>query len=83
MEEINFDIFWDTLWISRKFSGKIELILIVKNVTKKSFTLSSDNVSFKPLIYCFKETVEYDVKALFARHRVSCLIKPDDIIKEF
>ena len=50
-------------------------------MTKKSFTLSSDNVSFKPLIYFFKETVEYDVKASFARRRVSCLIKPDDIIK--
>ena len=37
---------------------------------------------FKPLSYCFEETIVFDVKALFARGPVSRLIKPGDITKE-
>ena len=40
-------------------------------------------VVFKPLSYCFEETVGFDVKAKFARPPVSRLIKPRDITKEF
>ena len=40
-------------------------------------------VVFKPLSYCFEETIGFDVKALFARPPVPRLIKPGDIIKEF
>ena len=39
-------------------------------------------VIFKPLSYCFKETVGFDVKATFARRPVSGLIKPGDITKK-
>ena len=35
-----------------------------------------------PLSYCFEETTRFDVKALFARGPVSCLIKPGDITKQ-
>ena len=31
-------------------------------------------VTFKPLSYCFEETIEFDVKASFASRPVSCLI---------
>ena len=41
----------------------------------------------KPLSYCFKEIIEFDVKASFASRPVSRLIrwcnKPGDITKEF
>ena len=40
-------------------------------------------VIFKLLSPCFKETIRSDVKASFARHPVSRLIKPGDITKEF
>ena len=40
-------------------------------------------VIFKPLSYCFKETIELDVKALFARPPVLRPIKPGDVTKEF
>ena len=42
-------------------------------------------VIFKPLIYCFKETIGFDVKASLATRPVSHLIsynKPGDITKE-
>ena len=42
---------------------------------------------FKPLSYCFEETIEFDVKASFASCPLSRLIrwynKPGDITKEF
>ena len=42
---------------------------------------------FNPLSYCFKETIRFDVKVLFAGRPVSRLIrwhnKPVDITKEF
>ena len=44
---------------------------------------------FKPLSYCFKETIAFDVKASFASRPLSRLIRwynhnrPDDITKEF
>ena len=38
---------------------------------------------FKTLSYCFKETIGFDVKVLFARHPASCLIKPGNITKYF
>ena len=39
---------------------------------------------FRPLSYCFKETITigFKLKASFARPPVSHLIKPDDIAKE-
>ena len=44
-------------------------------------------VIFKPISYCFKETMGFDVKASFASHPVSHLIgwynKPGDITEEF
>ena len=44
-------------------------------------------VIFKPSSYCFEETIEFDVKVLFASRPVSRLIrwynKPGDITKEF
>ena len=39
-------------------------------------------VVFKPLSYCFEETIGFDVKGSFARPPVLCLIKPDDVTKE-
>ena len=42
-------------------------------------------VIFEPLSYCFKETIEFDVKASFSSRPVSRLIrwhnKPGDITK--
>ena len=38
---------------------------------------------FKPLSYCYEETIGFDVKVSFARRQVSRLIKPGDITKEF
>ena len=38
---------------------------------------------FKPLSYCFKETIEFDVKASSAMRPESRLIKLGDIAKEF
>ena len=44
-------------------------------------------VIFKQLSYCFEETIEFDVKALFASRPASRPIrwynKPGDIAKEF
>ena len=37
----------------------------------------------KPLSYCFKETVGFDVKASFASPPVLSLVKPGNITKEF
>ena len=45
--------------------------------------LSIQFVIFKPLSYCFEETIEFDVKALLAMRPVSRLIKPGNITKEF
>ena len=49
--------------------------------------LPSQFVIFKPLSYCFKETIEFDVTVSFASRPVSCLIrwynKPGDLTKEF
>ena len=39
-------------------------------------------VVFKPLSYCFEETIGFDVKGSFARPPVLCLIKPGDVTKE-
>ena len=39
-------------------------------------------ITFKPLSYCFEETIGFDVKPSFARRPVPCLIKPDDIAKK-
>ena len=39
-------------------------------------------VVFKPLSYCFEETIGYDVKTFFARLAVLRLFKPGDITKE-
>ena len=48
---------------------------------------SSQFIIFKPLSYCFKETIGFDARALFASRPLSCLIrrynKPCDITKEF
>ena len=38
---------------------------------------------FKPLSYCCKETIKFDVKVSFARLQVSRLIKPGDTNKRF
>ena len=43
----------------------------------------SQVVIFKPLSYCFEETIGYDIKGSFASRPVSRLIKPGDITKEF
>ena len=44
-------------------------------------------VIFKPLSYCFEETIGFEVKASFASRPLSRLIrlysKPGDITKEF
>ena len=39
-------------------------------------------IIFKPLSYCFEETIGFDVKSSFARRPVPRLIKPDDIAKK-
>ena len=39
-------------------------------------------VIFKPLSYCFEETIGFDVKVSFASRPVSCLIKPCDITRK-
>ena len=41
------------------------------------------SVMFKPLRYCFEETIGFDEKASFARHPVSRLNEPVDIQKNF
>ena len=38
---------------------------------------------FKPLSYCFIETIGFDVKTAFARRPVPRLIELGDITKEF
>ena len=52
----------------------------------KAYNLSQYLI-FKPLSYCFEETIGFEVKASFASRPVSRLIrwynKPGDIIKEF
>ena len=40
-------------------------------------------VIFKPLSYCFEETIGFGVQVSFARRPVSCLIKLVDITKKF
>ena len=40
-------------------------------------------VVFKPLSYCFEETMEFNKQTSFARPQVSRFIKPGDITKEF
>ena len=40
-------------------------------------------VVFKPLSYCFKETIGFEKLAPFARPPVSSLMKPGDITKAF
>ena len=37
--------------------------------------------TFKPLSYCYEETIGFDVKASFARSQVLRLIKPSDITR--
>ena len=49
---------------------------ILNNVSMYQF------VVFKPLSYCFEETIGFDVKSSFARPPVSCLIKPGDMTQE-
>ena len=44
--------------------------------------LSIQFVVFKPLSYCFRETIGFEVKASSWRRPVSSLIKPGDIKKE-
>ena len=52
-------------------------------VAPLDWTPCNQFVIFKPLTYCFKETIGFDVKASFAKRPVSPLIKPVDITKEF
>ena len=40
-------------------------------------------VIFKPLSYCFEETIGFDVSVSLASGAVSRLIKPGDITKQF
>ena len=51
------------------------------------YKLSSQFVTFKPLVYCFEKTIVFDVKASFASRPRSRLIrwynKPGDTTKEF
>ena len=44
--------------------------------------ITTQFVVFKPLSYCFKETIGFDKEASFKRPPVSPLIKPVDITKE-
>ena len=44
--------------------------------------LSIQFVVFKPLSYCFKGTIGFEVKVSPGRRPVSRLIKPGDITKE-
>ena len=57
-------------------------------LTRSSLLLElSQSVIFKPLSYCFEETIGFDVKASFASRPVLRLIrwynKPGDVTKEF
>ena len=70
---------------------KIFVYLFICKVTTIKFNFrfckqcshSASPLVFKPLSYCFEETIGFDVKASFARRLVSRLIKPGDITKEF
>ena len=44
VEQGNLDIFWTTLGISMKFSGKLWLMTIFKVTKKQCFTLSLKNI---------------------------------------
>ena len=54
-----------------------------ENIGRIKFIFANQFVIFKPLSYCFEETIGFDVKASFASRPVSCLIrlynKPGDI----
>ena len=62
-----------------------ELNWLCKDI-KKVRRRTDQFVVFKPLRYCFEETIEFEVKVSFASHPVSRLIswynKPGDITKE-
>ena len=67
--------------VSSYFSGNLFLSFLLPAFYYSSFP--TQFVIFKPLSYCFEETIGFDVKASFARRPVSRLIKPSDITKEF
>ena len=71
-------------------SAKINPLEIGSKLISLSYAISIYNtiqfVNFKPLSYCFEETIGSDVMASFASRPVSRLIrsynKPGDITKE-
>ena len=76
-----------------KYRGRWELVsgtwqreienCITEIIDRKEASLQTQFVVFRWLIYCFKEKIEFDTQAQFARPPVSCLIKPGGIKKNF
>ena len=69
-----------------KYSGNV-VFLTLKRLPNWCFGAQKQFVVSKQLSYCFKETIRFDVKNLFASRPVSRLIrwynKPGDVTKEF
>ena len=63
------------------------LLILLSFFCFKCYTLPSQFVIFKPLSYCFKETIGFDVKVLFAScpelRPIRWYNEPGDITKEF
>ena len=65
---------------------KIIIFISEESVRKNLCTLKSVPLQFvilKQLCYFFKETIGFDVKALFASRALSRLVKSGDTTKEF
>ena len=61
----------------------LKLKLMYLTLSRKYKLDGNQFVIFKSLSYCFEETIGFELKALFSRHPVLCLIKPSDKTKEF
>ena len=70
------------LCISVPIQYKFVLHLLKEDRRNRSVSIYQF-VIFKPLCYCFEDTIGLNVKASFTRGPVSRLIKPGDITKEF
>ena len=73
--------------IGGKYLNQSECRILSSNISSGGINfVQMETVLFKPLSYCFEETVGFDVKSSFASRPLSRLIrwnnKPDDI-KEF
>ena len=56
---------------------------VSRKILREVRSANTQFLVFKPRSYCFKETMDFDVKVSFARRPVSSLIKPGDITKKF